>query len=44
MKGSVVLVAATLAAAIVLTIVLLLASSERGLDPPLGERTVVGVR
>ena len=44
MKGSVVLVAATLVAAIVLTAVLLLASSARGIDTPSSERAVVRVR
>jgi hypothetical protein len=38
MKGSVVLVAVTLAAAIVLTAVLLLTSSARGIGPPPAER------
>ncbi len=41
MKGSVVLVAATLAGAIVLTAVLLLTSSARGIDVPPTERAVV---
>jgi hypothetical protein len=44
MKGSVVLVAATLAAAITMTMVLLLANSARGIDTPSAERTVVHVR
>ena len=44
MKGSVVLVAVTLAAAIALTIVFLLASTAGGLDFPLGERAAVGTR
>jgi len=44
MKGSVVLVAVTLAAAILLTAVLLLASSARGLDPPSFQPTAIGKR
>ncbi len=44
MKGSVVLVAVTLAAAIVLTAMLLLASSARGIDLPLSEAAAVGAR
>ena len=44
MKGSVILVAATLAAAIVLTAVLLLAGSARGIDAPSAEQAVVRVR
>jgi hypothetical protein len=43
MKGPVVLVAVTLAAAIV-TAVLLLASSARGIDLPLSEPAAVGAR
>jgi hypothetical protein len=44
MKAPVVLVAVTLAGAIVLTAVLLLASSARGIDLPLSEPAVVGAR
>lgn len=44
MKGSVVLVAVTLAAAIVLTAALLLASSARGIDAPSDARAAVRVR
>jgi hypothetical protein len=44
MKGSVVLVAVTLAAAIVLTAVLLLASSARGIDSPMSEPATAGMR
>jgi hypothetical protein len=44
MKGSVVLVAVTLAVAIALAAVLLLASSARGVDLPLSEPTAAGAR
>jgi len=44
MKGAVVLVAVTLAAAIVLTAVLLLASSARGIYTPSATQSVVRVR
>jgi hypothetical protein len=44
MKGSVVLVAVTLAAAIVLTAALLFASSARGIEAPSAAQAVVRVR
>jgi hypothetical protein len=42
MKGSAVLVAATLAAAILLTAILLLASSARGIDTPSSQPAAIG--